>query len=116
MKREDVFNYVKDTYKTEPEYLWEKLPNYAVLRHCTNDKWYAIIMDVDKSKLGLSGSGKEDIIDIKLNPEKVEEFLEFDDFLPAYHMNKKNWVSVRLAKIDKNTLTKLIDRSFELTK
>lgn len=116
MKREDVFNYVKDIYKTEPEYLWKKLPNYAVLRHRTNDKWYAIIMDVDKSKLGLSGSGKENIIDIKLKPEKVEESLEFDDFLPAYHMNKKNWVSVRLAKIDKDTLTKLIDRSFELTK
>ena len=33
MKREEIFQYVKEQYGTEPEYLWKKDPDSAVLRH-----------------------------------------------------------------------------------
>ena len=46
MKREEIFQYVKEQYGTEPEYLWKKDPDSAVLRH-KNGKWYAIIMAVE---------------------------------------------------------------------
>ena len=49
MKREEIFQYVKEQYGTELEYLWKKDPDSAVLRH-KNGKWYAIIN---------YGSGKE---------------------------------------------------------
>ena len=52
MKREEIFQYVKEQYGTEPEYLWKKDPDSAVLRH-KNGKWYAIIMVVEKKILGL---------------------------------------------------------------
>ena len=52
MKREEIFQYVKEQYGTEPEYLWKKDPDSAVLRH-KNGKWYAIIMAVEKKTLGL---------------------------------------------------------------
>lgn len=29
MRREDIFEYVKEKYQTDPEYLWKKYPNYA---------------------------------------------------------------------------------------
>ena len=56
MKREEIFQYVKEQYGTEPEYLWKKDPDSAVLRH-KNGKWYAIIMAVEKKTLGLPGGG-----------------------------------------------------------
>ena len=50
INRKTIFEYVKEKYNTEPEYLWAKYPNYAVLRHKENQKWYAIIMDIEKEK------------------------------------------------------------------
>ena len=50
MEREEIFQYVKEQYGTEPEYLWKKDPDSAVLRH-KNGKWYAIIMAVEKKTL-----------------------------------------------------------------
>ena len=45
IKREEILKYVKNKYDTIPEYLWEKYPRYAVLRHRDNKKWYAVIME-----------------------------------------------------------------------
>ena len=43
------------------------LPDYAVFRHDDNQKWFAIVMDVNPDKLGLSGSEPVDIIDVKID-------------------------------------------------
>ncbi len=51
MNREEIFEYVKKQYNTSPEYLWDKYPLYAVLKHNDN-KWYGIIMNVPKEKIG----------------------------------------------------------------
>ena len=70
MKREEIFQYVKEQYGTEPEYLWKKDPDSAVLRH-KNGKWYAIIMAVEKKTLGLEEDGKINILDVKCDPDLV---------------------------------------------
>ena len=44
LKREEIFEYVKNQYGTVPEYLWETSPKSAVLRH-KNGKWYAVLLD-----------------------------------------------------------------------
>ena len=67
MKREEIFQYVKEQYGTEPEYLWKKDPDSAVLRH-KNGKWYAVFMTVEKSKLGLEGNDLVAIMDVKCDP------------------------------------------------
>ena len=67
MKREDIFKYVKRQYRTIPEYLWEKSPDNAVLRH-KNRKWYAVLMSIKKSKLGLEEDGMADIMNVKCEP------------------------------------------------
>ena len=33
MKRETLFKYAREHFKSEPEYLWSNLPHYVVLRH-----------------------------------------------------------------------------------
>ncbi len=64
MGREEIFKYVKKQYGTIPEYLWGSSPDSAVLRH-KNGKWYAVIMNVEKSRLGLDGNDMAEIIDVK---------------------------------------------------
>ena len=68
MKTEEIFKYVQKQYGTVPEYLWSKSPDSAVLRH-KNGKWYAVIMTIEKSKLGLEGKDPVDIMDVKCDPD-----------------------------------------------
>ena len=46
LNRDDIFQYAKYTYGTEPEYLWRKFPRYAVLRNPNSGKWYGAVMEV----------------------------------------------------------------------
>ncbi len=44
MTRQEIFDWVKDQYKTEPDCPWQD--QNAVLRHRGNKKWYGLIMEV----------------------------------------------------------------------
>ena len=117
MKREEIFKYVKEKYDTEPEYLWKRYPNYAVLRHKDNRKWYAAVMDAEREKLGLEGEGKDEIIDVKCYPEMIGSLRKEKGVLPAYHMNKEYWLTLLLDdSFETEGILELIDLSFELTK
>ena len=65
--RDDILKYVKDKYDSEPEYLWRRFPDYVVFRHEDNRKWYALIMDVHRDKLGLQGKDRVDILNVKMS-------------------------------------------------
>ena len=95
LKREEIYEYVKKQYGTVPEYLWKESPESAVLRH-PNGKWYAVLMQVEKSRLGLEGDTKVDIIDVKCDPDMVGLLTQTYGFLPGYHMNKKYWITMLL--------------------
>ena len=95
MKREEIFEYVKKQYGTIPEYLWKSSPESAILRH-ENGKWYAAILRVEKSKLGLKEEGSVDIINVKCEPDMVGLLTQTYGFLPGYHMNKKYWITILL--------------------
>jgi len=115
--REDIFGYARKKYHTTPEYPWLPLPNYAVLRRFDNKKWYAIIMDVPKNKLGLQGEERIDILDIKCSPALREMLLGQTGFLPAYHINRETWITVLLdGSVDGDTVFGLLDESHELAK
>jgi len=94
--REDVLEYAAAQLQTAPEYLFRRSPQTAVLRHAGSGKWFAIIMPVSREKLGLSGSGTADVINVKCDPLMLGSFLMQPGFLPAYHMAKGNWISVLL--------------------
>jgi len=116
VNREEIFEYVKEEYNTIPEYLWAKYPLYAVLKQ-NNNKWYGIIMNVPKEKLGLKGKDEVDIIDIKCPSEMIGSLRLNKGFLPAYHMNKEHWITVLLdGSVEKEKVKQLIDLSYELTK
>ena len=117
INREEIFEYVKDKFSTVPEYLWQKFPRYAVLRHNDNTKWYAAVMNVSKHKLGIGGNEEIDILDIKCDPLMIGSLLEKKGFLPAYHMNKEHWITIILdGGVSKEEIFNLLDLSFDLTK
>ena len=73
-------------------------------------------MDIDKSKIIKEMKGKIEVINLKLD-KYVNDYLKENGVYQAYHMNKKNWVSIILD----DTLTdeyiyRLIDISYYLTK
>ena len=115
--RNRIFSYVAEQYGTEPEYLWAKTPDAAVIRHKGNRKWYGIIMNVPRRTLGLFGEGSTDILNVKCTPAVREIILAERRALPAYHMNKQHWISLPLdGSLEFETIFSLIDGSYELTK
>ncbi len=114
--RDEVLSYVAEKYRTSPEYPWQKWPEHAVLRHTGNKKWYAVIMKVSRRCLGLKGDDVADIINLKCEPGMIDFLRGEKGILPAYHMNKDNWISILLdGSMVKEQIFSLIDMSFELT-
>ena len=64
--REKIFKYVKEKYKIKPDYPFSTFPDYPVLRHEDNRKWFALIMEISGEKLGLKSAEYVDIMNVKL--------------------------------------------------
>ena len=112
--RKEIFEYVKKQYGTIPEYLWSSSPDSAVLRH-QNGKWYAVIMNVERSKLGLDGDGTVEIIDVKCDPEMTGMIIQTYGFLPGYHMNKQHWITILLdGTVGESKILDFLDMSYDL--
>ncbi len=50
IKREEIFDYIREKFNTVPDYPWAKSPECAVLRHKDSGKWYGLIMNILKIK------------------------------------------------------------------
>jgi len=96
MNRQEIEGFIENEFGVLPEHLWAAFPDYAVFRNPRNKKWFGLIGDVEKSKLGLEGSGKADILVLRCDPILIGSLVHNPGYLPAYHMNRKNWLSVRL--------------------
>lgn len=91
-----ITQYIIEKYQDQPEFLWEKYPGYGVFRNPNNRKWYAIIMNIDKSKIDQENKGEVEIINLKIEESQIPILLKQPSFYPAYHMNKKNWLTIVL--------------------
>ncbi|BFT66796.1 MmcQ/YjbR family DNA-binding protein [Parvimonas parva] len=112
--RKILLNYVKEKYGTIPEEPWED-NNHATIKTSNSKKWYGIFMYLPYKTLGLDKSGKIDVLNVKLNPEVIKSLIDKKHFFPAYHMNKKYWISIVLdSDTDLNLVKSLIDESFNL--
>lgn len=111
-----IIEYIRNKYNDELEYLWEKFPNNAIWRNRINKKWYAALLIVEKSKIGIKDEGQIEIIDLRLGSEKIEKIVDYDKYFPGYHMNKKHWITIKLdGSVDINQVYDLIDNSYNLS-
>jgi predicted DNA-binding protein (MmcQ/YjbR family) len=117
MNREELIRYARDVCSAEPEYLWRDTPEAFVLRHAHNRRWFAVVMSVERRKLGLDGDGKTDLLDVKCGPLLGGSFIGTPGVVPAWHMNKSHWIGVLLdGTASDETVRQLLDISWELTR
>ena len=112
-----IFAYVKKKYGIEPDYPLPTAPGFPVLRHPDNRKWFAIMMDVPREKLGLSGEGRADVINVKLgDPFYAENLIHKEGYFKGYHLNKGNWITVMIdGTVPLKEICRLIDESYLVT-
>jgi predicted DNA-binding protein (MmcQ/YjbR family) len=114
--REEVLKTIKERYGIEPDYPWARTPNYAILRHKHNKKWFAAVIDITEDKLGLPSNKLIDSMLLKCDPFLIGSLQKEKGIFPAYHMNKEHWISVHLEMISPKKLFERIDMSYKLTK
>ncbi len=115
MTKQKFLEYCSSTYGTPADYPFDEDFETAVLRHTDNRKWYAIVMRVSRRKF-LEGSDEiVDVVNLKIPIELFGAFDAFGGVYPAYHMNKRHWISVLLPDVSDDLLRHLVDLSFNAT-
>ena len=105
---------VQEKYGNQLEYLWEKSPDTAVLRHEDNQKWYAILMRIPWDRLD---KGRDGLVEsVNLKHDQVADLLSLMGIYPAFHMNKRYWISLPLDDtLTDEKVLELFERSWFLT-
>ncbi len=104
-------------YNTQPEFPWEKYDGAGIFRNKTTEKWFALIMNIDKSKIIKNKKGLVEILNIKLSKDHIKEYTEKENFYPAYHMNKIHWLTIILDdSVKDEKILELIEESFGFSK
>ncbi len=117
ISRERIFRYVKKKYGVEPDYPLPRAPFFPVLRHADNRKWFALIMDVPGEKLGIEGTERVDVINVKLgDPLLVDLLIHQKGYFRGYHIRGGNWISILLdGTVPFKDICRMIDESFLVT-
>ena len=111
----ELSNLIKEKYNVIPEFLWESNPNYGIFRNKSSNKWFGVIMNIDRSKLNPNESGEVEVLNVKLD-DLVNTYLKEEGIYPAYHMSKKSWVSITLDNtLSNKEIMSLIEISFDLS-
>ena len=109
-------DYILKKYGAQPEYLWLRFPEYAVFRHADNQKWFGIIMDIPRSRLGLKSEERTDVLNVKADPLLIELLSREEGFFRGYHLSKGNWLTVLLdGSVPMERIEPLIDSSYTAT-
>ena len=116
MTRQDFLDLCLNSYGTSPDYPFSDDLETAVMRHVGNKKWFALVMNISRRKLGIDSDEKIDVVNLKLPTEMFGSFGPSDGVYPAYHMNKLHWISVILQDAPADLIQFLLHVSFEATK
>ena len=90
----------------------------TVFRHGEGGKWFGLLMNLPKRRVGIESDGMVDVLNLKIDPEESYAVREmFEGIFPAYHMNKRHWISVILdGSVPMDFCEILIEKSYGLTK
>jgi len=110
-----LFDYIAQQLDTDPDYPFEG-DDSAVFRHKSSGKWFALVMRISRSKLGLEHDAPCSVVNLKCGPIMSAIFREQPGVFRAYHMNKEHWISVLLdGTVPKQELIQMIQLSYDLT-
>ena len=110
-----LMDYCSQRFGTVPEAPWPETPENFTFKTVRKNKWYALFMTIPYKSLGIEKAGKIDALNIKLPPAKILQLVDRQHFYPAYHMNKKHWLTVLLQKdLDILQVQELLAESYQL--
>jgi len=102
-------------YGDKPVFPWDDFSG-GVFKNPDNGKWYAIVMNIDIQKVDKKLTGNVEVVNVKLDPQKIQGLHQEKGFYPAYHMNKKNWISILLNDtVSDKVVFELLDESHVFT-
>ena len=85
----------------------------STVYRCPNKKWFALLMQIKFKNLGFESD--EPVWVVNLKAENVEAITDKKSIFPAYHMNKKYWITVLLTAVtDFEKLCELTKNSYAL--
>ena len=117
MNRQEFKNYIKDFYNIEYDCPFEDELDAWVFRHPDNKKWFALVMRIKKSKLGINSDDFIDVVNLKCAPEIMDDLWHENGVFPAYHMSKKHWLTLALdGSCADETIKFVVNISYTLTK
>lgn len=111
-------DFIERQFKCKADFPWaqeegaaKRYSDAAVFR-CPNQKWFALVMEISYKNLGLPNDKKVFSVNLKADPERVADLVDNKTIFPAYHMNKKHWITVLLTSAtDFDLLRSLTERS-----
>ena len=117
MTRAELEAYIAEVYGVEGEHPFAAYPDYAVFRHGSNRKWFAVAMNIPRERLGLREAGRIDVLNVKCDPIVIGSFLGEPGVFPAYHMSKAHWLTLALdGSVEGDKLRWLLEMSYDLTR
>ena len=117
MTRKEFEALVFDLYNVKSDYPFVEDFTTGVCRHPENGKWFALVMELDPSRLGKPHGEQITVVNMKCAPEVIESIAGIEQGIyPAYHMNKTHWLTVCLSECDEGTVSWLLGISYDLTR
>ncbi len=85
------------TFCDQWDHPFERMQDAAVFRVPGSQHWYGLVMHVHKTKVtGQESDENIDIINLKTTEDEQQKLICETGIYPAWHMNKKKWISVLL--------------------
>ena len=117
MTRDMLEAWLEETWGVEGDFPFEEDFVTKVYRHRDNRKWFALLMRIPASRLGLPSEALLDVVNLKCSEDVRDSLWGTEGIHPAYHMSKRHWISVRLdGSVDRQTVEFLLGVSYSLTK
>ena len=126
---EKYIHFLESEFNCKPDFPWAAPKNPgeaqssfksgryddAAVFRCPNQKWFALVMNITYKNLGFENDENVFVVNLKADKDHINEIIDKKSIFPAYHMNKKYWITVLLTGVtDFDRLCSLTRRSFEL--
>ena len=94
-----------------------RYPDYVTFRHADNQKWFALIMNITRDKLGLPGHEAVDILNVKAADLLLADLLvQQDGYFRGYPISRGNWISILLdGSVPLPDVVRWVDESYLAT-
>ncbi len=112
--KEKYLDFLHSYFNAPGDTPWEEQgDNSSTVYRCPNNKWFALVMQIKFKNLGFASD--EPVWAVNLKAENVEAITDKKSIFPAYHMNKKYWITVLLTAVtDFDKLCELTKKSYAL--